>query len=108
MSIAAANLLVYSALSYCYFHFINLCLTARRIRLVRDLFGAPGGLTLAQILESYNARDMVKKRVQRLLGSGQIVEQNGRYFVGKPVILFAARIMVILKFIFLGKGSEYD
>ena len=108
LSIAVANLLVYSALSYCYFHFINLCLTARRIRLIRDLFVAPDGLTLDQILENYNARDILAKRIQRLLGSGQIVEQNGRYLVGKPAVLFAAWFMVILKFIFLGKGSEYD
>ena len=107
-SISIFNLLIYGALSYCYFHFINLCLTARRIRLVRDLYAATNGLTLDQLLENYNSRVMVERRTERLLNSGQIFEQNGRYFIGKPMVLFAAWVMVILKFIFLGKGSEYD
>ena len=108
LAVAIVSVLVFCGLSYCYFHFINLCTTARRIRLVRDLFASPDGLTLDQILENYNAQDMLSKRIQRLLNSGQIVEQNGRYFVSKHLVLFAAWLMVILKFIFLGKGSEYD
>ena len=107
-SISIFNLLIYGALSYCYFHFINLCLTARRIRLVRDLYAATNGLTLDQVLENYNSRVMVERRTERLLNSGQIFEKNGRYFIGKPMVLFAAWVMIILKFIFLGKGSEYD
>jgi hypothetical protein len=107
-SVSIFNLLIYGGLSYCYFHFINLCLTARRIRLVRDLYGKPNGLTLDQLLENYNSRVMVERRTARLLNSGQIFEKNGRYFIGKPMVLFAAWVMVILKFIFLGKGSEYD
>ena len=108
LAIVIVNLLIFCGLSYCYFHFINLCTTARRIRLVRDLFASPDGLTLDQILENYNAQDMLSKRIQRLLNSGQIVEQNGRYFVSKHLVLFAAWLMAILKFVFLGKGSEYD
>jgi hypothetical protein len=108
LAIVIVNLLIFCGLSYCYFHFINLCTTARRIRLVRDLFASPSGLTLDQILENYNAQDMLSKRIQRLLNSGQIVEQNGRYFASKHLVLFAAWLMVVLKFIFLGKGSEYD
>tara|TARA_B100000959_G_C14929229_1_gene602869 strand:- start:325 stop:855 length:531 start_codon:yes stop_codon:yes gene_type:complete len=102
------NFLIYLALSYCYFHFINLCLTARRIRLVRDLFASGNGLTLNEIQKNYNASEMLKKRTRRLLNSGQILEINGRYFIGKPMMLFAAWSLVRLKFIFLGKGSEYD
>ena len=66
------NFLIYIALSYCYFHFINLCLTARRIRLVRDLFASGNGLTLNEIQKNYNASEMLKKRTRRLLNSGQI------------------------------------
>jgi len=95
-------------LSYCYFHFINLCLTARRIRLVRDIYKSANGLTISEILERYNAKSMIQIRLKRLLASGQIVFLNGKYYVGKPIVLFAAKCMVALKQLFLGKKSEYD
>ena len=106
--IIIANFLIYLTLSYCYFHFINLCLTARRIRLVRDLFDSLNGLTLDEILKNYNASKILEKRTRRLLNSGQIFERNGRYFIGNPMMLFAAYSLVLLKLVFLGKGSEYD
>jgi hypothetical protein len=106
--ILLANLLIYGALGYCYFHFINLCLTARRIRLVRDLYKSVNGLSITEILEGYNAKIMVQIRLKRLLDSGQIVFVDGKYHIGKPIILFAATCMVALKKLFLGKRSEYD
>ena len=106
--ILITNLLTYGALGYCYFHFINLCLTARRIRLVRDLYKSANGLSMAEILEEYNANKMVQIRLKRLLDSGQIVFLDGKYYIGKPFILFTANCMVALKQLFLGKRSEYD
>ena len=106
--ILLANYLIYAALGYCYFHFINLCLTARRIRLVRDLYKSVNGLSISEILEEYNAKKMVAIRLQRLLDSGQIIFLDGKYYIGKPIILFAANCMIALKQIFLGKRSEYD
>lgn len=106
--ITIANLLIYGSLGYGYFHFINLCLTARRIRLVRDIYKSANGLTISEILERYNAKNMVQIRLKRLLDSGQIVFLNGKYYVGKPIVLFAAKCMVALKQLFLGRRSEYD
>ncbi len=106
--ITIANLLIYGSLSYCYFHFINLCLTARRIRLVRDIYKSANGLTISEILERYNAKSMIQIRLKRLLASGQIIFLNGEYYVGKPIVLFAAKCMVALKQLFLGRKSEYD
>lgn len=108
IAIIIVNLMTYSALGYCYFHFLNLGETARRIRIVRELYDTGGGLSLEGILERYNAGDIVHKRVERLLNNGQISEKNGRYYVGSPVMLIMAKIMVALKLIFLGKKSEFD
>jgi hypothetical protein len=105
---AAANLIIYSALGYCYFHFINLGETARRIRILRELYEAGSGLTLGDIIERYSARDIVRARLQRLLSNGQVVYNNGRYYYGKPAVLMIARSMVMLKRFILGKRSEFD
>jgi hypothetical protein len=49
------NVVIYFALSYCYFHFVNLGETARRIRMLRELYASHEGLTVGEILDRYNA-----------------------------------------------------
>lgn len=102
------NLLIYSALGYCYFHFINLGETARRIRILRELYDSQKGLSLDEILDRYNAKYIVAMRIGRLIYNGQIIEKDGRYYIGSPVMLFISRSITMLKFIVLGKRSEFD
>lgn len=100
-------LVTYGALGYCYFHFINLGETARRIRIVRELAEAgPAGLSAAELLARYNARMMVEARFARLLNNSQVVEKEGRYYVGKPAVLYMARILLFMKKALLGRTSE--
>lgn len=108
LAIIIVNLMTYSALGYCYFHFLNLGETARRIRIVRELYDSDGGLSLEGILERYNAGDIVQKRIGRLLNNRQIIEKDGRYYIGNPVMLLMANIMVAMKLLFLGRESEFD
>jgi len=104
----AANLLLFAALAYCYFHFVNLAITARRIRLLLELAAAPGGLSLGEIVARYGARDMVAKRLLRLEGSGQIRVRDGRYVLDAPVMHGIVRVMLALKLLLLGKRSEFE
>lgn len=104
----AANLLCYGALGYGYFHFGNLGETARRVRIVRELLEAPGGLTLEQIVQRYDAREIFDRRLARLTGTGQIVLRDGRYFIASPVLAAMARGVLLLKLLFLGAGSEFE
>jgi len=103
-----ANVIIYGALGYCYFHFINLGITARRIRILRELYTADSGLSLKELLKRYNSGDMITKRLDRLLGSGQIVCRDDKYHIGKPVMLMMSKTIVTLKLIILGKKSEFD
>jgi hypothetical protein len=102
------NLLTYAELGYGYFHFINLGETARRIRILRELSDAPEGLTLAEILTRYNAQQIVALRLGRLIQNGQVVERDGKYYIGRPVMLLIAQSMTFLKWGILGKKSEFD
>jgi len=102
------NIIIYSSLGYCYFHFINLGETARRIRILRELYESNGGLTLDKILKRYNAEAMVELRLQRLISSGQIILKDGRLHVGKPVLSFISKIIILMKLILLGRKSELD
>jgi hypothetical protein len=102
------NLIIYGSLGYCYFHFINLGITARRIRILRELYISGEGLSIDELLKRYNARDMVEKRLDRLLGSGQIVCKDDKYHIGKPVVLMMSKSIVALKLLILGKRSEFE
>lgn len=102
------NSLTYLALSYCYAHFVNLGEGARRIRIIRELYKSKTGLTMDELLRIYDGRQMVENRIDRLVGSRQIILKNSRYYIGKPIMLFMARIIVLMKVIILGKRSEFE
>ncbi|MDD5465380.1 MAG: hypothetical protein PHP73_03450 [Candidatus Omnitrophica bacterium] len=108
MFLIFVNLIIYFCLSYCYFNFINMGETARRIRLLRELGEAPAGLTKGDILKRYNAQEIINIRINRLMNNSQIVLRNGRYYVGSPVMLFISKAIVLMKLVVLGKKSEFD
>lgn len=108
LMILLANAITYASLGYCYFHFINLGETARRIRILRELYDSKEGLSLEEILQRYNAKEIVEKRISRLINNGQVLYKDGRYFIGSPVMLMISRIIVTMKLLLLGKASEFD
>jgi hypothetical protein len=100
--------LTYIALSYCYFHFINLGQTARRIRILREFYDAPNGLSCEELLMFYNSKEIIERRIERLLAGKQIIIKNDKYYIGNSFMLLAARLLVVLKIVLLGKKSEFD
>jgi hypothetical protein len=108
LSLLAANLLACAALGYCYFHFVNLGETARRIRILRELLEAGGSLSEADLLAHYSAEEMVRLRIARLMDNGQLAQVDGRYLIARRALLRSARIILRLKRLVLGKASEFD
>jgi hypothetical protein len=108
LGILMANILTYTALGYCYFHFINLGETARRVRILREICEAGGALSLEEILSRYNGKMILQYRMARLLNNAQVIEHNGRYIIGNPIMLFITKIIVALKLMVIGKRSEFD
>jgi hypothetical protein len=109
LGLALAWSLAYLALAYWYiFGFYNLGESARRIRLLIELEAAGSrGLSRTELLAAYNARMIVQTRLGRMLTSGQIVERDGRYVIGRPLMLYGAKALVLLKLAFLGAPSEF-
>ena len=101
------SLVTTAALGYCYFHFINLGETARRIRIVRELSEAgPAGLSKEELLVRYKAGTILAARFARLMNNSQVLEKEGRYYLGKPTVLYMARALMLMKRILLGRGGE--
>lgn len=98
----------YIFLGYCYFHFVNLGETARRIRILRELYDSKDGLSINEILKRYDANKIIEMRIDRLASNGQIVLKNGRYYIDNPAMLFMTKIIITMKLIVLGKRSEFN
>ncbi len=94
---------IYILLGYCYFHFVNMGETARRIRILLELKGSRTGLSLEEILERYNSRDIIECRLARLVNNGQVICKNGRYYIGNPAMLTIARFLAVAKHAVFGK-----
>lgn len=104
--ILLTNFIIYGLLGYCFFHFINLGETGRRIRIMLELYQAENGLTLEEILQRYSAREIIDNRLKRLLDNQQILQKGNRYFVNRSLMLYITKLMLMAKLFIIGKESE--
>jgi hypothetical protein len=100
--------ITYVALGYGYFHFINLGETGRRVRILRELWESQDGLSVGELLTRYNASGIFGIRLQRMINNEQIQLRDNRYYIGKPVMLYMAKAMVMMKLILLKKRGEFE
>ena len=89
MALVFVNFSIYSMFSYWYFIFITLAETAIRTRLLIELDISKEGLSAEEMLAKYNTRELIDKRINRLIKNGEIIERRGRYYCGKSgLVLF--------------------
>jgi hypothetical protein len=108
LGVLAADLLIYGAFCYVYFHWNNMGETARRIRLLRELAEAPGGLSEAALFARYPAREILERRLTRLIDGGQLIERDGCLYLAGGLVLHSARLTGFAKWIVFGGRSELD
>lgn len=96
---------IYSLYSYGYFHIINIGESSIRIRILNEINQAGGSFSRSEVLNKYNANDIVQNRIKRLTRDEQIIRRNDHYFIGKSHLLLVAKIFQILKKIVFGEGN---
>ncbi len=70
--------------------------TSVRIRLIRELQKRGSkGVTLEEILKDYSDSLMVKERLKRLTGSGELIYQDDYYRIGTTLNIFSVIDLVI-------------
>lgn len=106
--IVTADVLIYAAFCYVYFHWNNMGETARRIRMLRELAAASEGLTFQEMVRRYSAREILERRLERLSAAGQISESDGRLVLTSTAILISARLVGLAKLVVFGGRSELD
>ena len=102
---ASADVIIYAAFGYCYFHFVNLGETARRFRLMWELYESPAGLSREELLRRYNAAGIMEVRIGRLVKNGQIRFEQGRYYLNPSMMMISSRIMTFVKKLVFGRSE---
>ena len=101
--------LAYLDLAFGYWAFLNLNLTSLRIRVLKEISGAPGGtLPQATLAQRYDDREMVERRLARLEAAGQVVRLGERYVLKAQWLVRLANFIRLLRRVIipepLGRG----
>lgn len=94
----------YFCLAYAYFHAFNLSETGRRIRILLEIEKS-GALSEGEILARYNAKEVLRRRLDRLERAGQIDIRDGRVYPQRKAMVRMGAIVLLLKWIVSG-GSQ--
>ncbi|MBI4680173.1 MAG: hypothetical protein HY753_02900 [Nitrospirae bacterium] len=86
------SFIVYAGFAYTYFHFFNMSETARRIRILYEIYKA-AALSTHQILELYNTSAIITLRLKRLTETGQLSYIDGCYSIRGKTLYCAAAIV---------------
>ena len=97
------NLFIYTALGYGYFSFVNLLVSSMRIRILMELYESKEGLSQKEIFMIYNGKEQFETRINRLMKNGQILHQEGKYYLGSKIMLIISKIVTIIKLVILGE-----
>ena len=107
-ALSLVNIISYLFLSFCYLCFIQLGVSALRIRLLQELYNSSNGLTMDEILGRYNSKQIIDYRVKRLINNGQIIIKRDRYYAKMSITLIMAMILEVFRFIILGNKSRIN
>lgn len=102
-----ANFFLGLFLGYIYFAILGIGTTSLRIRMLAMIRQSPNGKSFAEMQKEYSAKVMLDTRIQRMIANGQIIERDGRYYAGRPVLVYLGYIFDGFKWLLLGKRSEY-
>jgi hypothetical protein len=102
------NTPIYICLAYCYYSFVQLGQTSIRIRLYAEIASKTDGLSAEEVAREYSDDSLVAVRIQRLVESGDLIDRNGAFFIGRSRLPLIGDILFAAKRFLLGKTSEFD
>jgi len=108
LKILVVNTITYGSLGYCYFNFVNLGQSSIRIRLYAEIAATGNGISIKELSRDYDEQALMKMRLQRLRESGDVVEKEGRYHVGRNRLVLIGAVIFAAKRFILGKDSEFQ
>lgn len=98
--------IVYTAFAYTYFHFFNMSETARRIRILYEVYKS-GALPCGKIKTLYKSSDIVHLRLKRLVEMERLKYLDGYYSLNDR-ILYPAALFIKFWRKLLGFNNDAD
>lgn len=94
------TIVVFNCAAYAYFHVFNMSETARRVRMLLQLYEI-GGATAGELLATYSPTDMIAARLARLLEMRQIAcHTDGRYYLSGHLLFWTANAIEWIRRLF--------
>ena len=101
------NLTISMMVSLLYLIPIQLGVSSQRVRILLELEKSHEGMTSQDILNVYNANDILQARLGRLTKSGQVEFSGGKYYLGSAVsLVIMTQIYNLAALILFGKKNE--
>jgi hypothetical protein len=101
--------LAFLAITFCFWAFINLNVTALRIRVLREIWLAPGHELPAADLEGrYNVDAIFDVRVRRLADLGHIKLDGGRVRLAKSTLVTTGTAINLIRAIVIPQSAATD
>ncbi len=105
-AIVFVNFFCYFIMQSCYFLLINMGVSALRVRLLDELYKSDKGLTMEEIIGRYSSKEIVQKRIDKLMAARQIDVKGNRCFINRRSILLIAKIYDCVKLMVFGKRFQ--
>jgi hypothetical protein len=101
--------LAFAAITFCFWALINLNVTALRIRVLREIWLAPGHELPAADLESrYNVDAIFDVRVRRLADLGHLALDGGRVRLAKSTLVTIGKAINLIRSIVIPQSAATD
>lgn len=106
--LVVANPAMYLGLSYGFFNFINLGHSSIRIRVFGECERRGGFISREVLAMVYDEEAIRHGRLARLLDSGHIALDKGRWRLASSRLVPVALVVFLLKRLVLGRSSQFD
>ena len=97
-----SNILIFTSFAVIYFHILNMGETARRVRIARELFLAGGSLAFDDLEKKYGSREIISRRIERLVSKKQIYISGGKLYYRSSIMGVVSVIIAKLRWLILG------
>jgi hypothetical protein len=104
-ALLALDLVTSVGLGFGYLNFVNLNAASIRIRILKEIQEA-GGLSREELARRYDDAQLIEDRIHRLIRERQLLERDGRYVPGVPLMLLAARTIGAMKWVVMGHSFD--
>jgi hypothetical protein len=102
------NVIIYFVMQLGFSNLLGVISVALRVRILQTVENTKYGSSYQELSTVFNPNELIQRRIKRLIKTGQIKENNGKYYINKKFLLYVALFLDISKLVLIGKKSEFD